>query len=118
MMDPVNERSEAFAKLCLQKFEEMKATRATRTRKLMDTTGMIAHERLAATIYGYMLSPHSPWTMPSLLERDATYEEDAWFDHVSRRNHTWFGSASNTFRVCMAEDSLDITVAPVLLARR
>ncbi|MEQ9436032.1 portal protein [Hyphomonas sp.] len=135
-MDPVNERSEAFAKLCLQKFEEMKATRASRepelqmicdyifprrdfsltkepqalrTRRLMDTTGMIAHERLAATIYGYMLSPHSPWTMPSLLERDATYEEDAWFDHVSRRNHTWFGSASNTFRVCMAEDSLDIT---------
>ncbi len=132
----LNEQSEAFAKSRLQRLEELKAQRAgrepelqmicdyimprrdfritkepgaTRQRKLMDITGMVAHERLAATLFGYMLSPHSPWTQPRLLEREPNYEEDAWFDHVSRRMHTWFSSASNTFRVAAAEDMLDIT---------
>jgi len=136
MADPVNERSEEFAKTCLQRLEELRSARsgrepelqmitdyifprrnfsmtkepgALRTPKLMDITGMVAHERLSATLYGYMLSPHSPWTMARLLERDPTYEEDAWFDHVSRRMHRWFSSASNTFRVAMAEDVLDNT---------
>ncbi len=139
MLVPVNERSTDFAKLKLARLEELKAARASREpelqqicdyifprrdftltkepgseplriRRLMDVKGMIAHERLSATLYGYMLSPHSPWTRPKLLSRDPkTYEEDAWFDHVSRRMHLWYSSASSSFRVTMAEDVLDIT---------
>lgn len=136
MLETVNERSEEFARTKLQRLEEMKAVRANREpelqmicdyifprrdfkitaepgalrqRKLMDITGMIAHERLSATLYGYMLSPHSPWVMPRLLNREPNYEEDAWFDHVSRRMHSFYSAASNTFRVSMAEDILDLT---------
>lgn len=135
-MPAENERSERFAKICLQRFEEMRAQRsgrepefqqitdyifprrdftltrepqALRSRRLMDTTGMVSHERLSAILFGYMLSPHAPWTQPRLLMRDASYEEDAWFDHVSDRMHRWFSQVSNTFRTAMAEDVLDIT---------
>lgn len=136
-MQPPNERSPEFAKLKLSRLEEMRAQRAgregelrqitdyimprrdfdlgsqpqmlNRKRRLMDTTGMIAHERLAAILFGYMLSPHAPWTQPRLLMRDPSFEEDAWFDHVSERLHRWFSQVSNTFRTAMAEDTLDIT---------
>lgn len=136
-MDGVNERTEVFAKLKLAQLEEMKAIRAQsepelrqitdyimprrdfdlvsqpgmvgRKRRLMDTTGMIAHERLASILFGYMLSPHAPWTQPRLLSRDPSYDEDLWFDHVSERMHRWFSQVSNTFRTAMAEDTLDIS---------
>lgn len=136
MVAAINETGEVFIKRKLARMEELKAARATRepdlqavcdyifprrdftitrqpqdvrTRKLMDVTGMIAHERLSATLFGYMLSPYTPWTRPTLLGRDASPEEDVWFDHVSRRMHIWFSASSNTFRVSMAEDVLDST---------
>jgi|GEM_PF-2248311 len=138
MIDPerIDERSKDFARAKLQRLEELKTIRAarepelqeiadyicprrdftltptkgaTRTRRLMGTTGMVSHERFAAVLYGYMLSPATPFTQPRLLSREPTYEEDAYFDYVSRRMHTFFASASNTFRTTMAEDVLDIT---------
>lgn len=135
-MEPTNEWSQHFASRLLARLEELRSQRSAREpefnlicdyifprrdfvittqpqslrrRLLMDITGMVAHERLSATLYGYMLSPHSRWTMPRLLNREPAWEEEVWFDHVSKRMHRWFSAASNTFRTAMAEDVLDIT---------
>jgi hypothetical protein len=80
-----------------------------RRRRLFDTTAMIAHERCSATIYGYLISPHSPWTRPELLNRDFTYAEDSWADEVARRMHRNLSSAQSSFAVQLAEDVDDAT---------
>ncbi|PHS25470.1 MAG: hypothetical protein COA84_07590 [Robiginitomaculum sp.] len=91
---------------------DMNITRAKgslRTKKLADNKGVVANERLAATLHGFLMSPFTPWVMPNLLERDASHDEEVWFDAVAKRMHAHFSGSASNFRVHMAEDMLDST---------
>lgn len=78
-------------------------------KRLVDTTAKQAHERLSATLFGYLYSPHAPFIRPYALERDFSYDEDAWADECARRMHRYLMSSTSNFRQNMAEDLDDAT---------
>lgn len=81
----------------------------TRRRKLVDSTAAIALERASSTIFGWLMSPTTPWIRPELLERDFSFGEDLWADEVARRMHRYLTGSATNFRVQMAEDLDDTT---------
>lgn len=95
-----------FPRRTFQLTEETK--QVGRPRRLVDPSAMIAHERCSATLYGFLLSPHSPFIRPELLERDFTYAEDSWADEVARRMHRYLSGTASTFRVQFSEDMDDM----------
>lgn len=68
-------------------FELNFSTPSIRKRRLVDTTGRIACERLSALIFGYMMPPYKPWVRPTVQGRDPTLREAKWFE---KRQHFMF----------------------------
>lgn len=111
----------------LDRFEEMKAERAhfepawdqisqwvdprhdfaidrvegqLRRRQLVDTTAPDSAFRLAALLYGFMISPYDPWTKPYAvnLGRAPNYEEKRWFETVQQEQHEFLTATRSSFR--------------------
>lgn len=51
-----------------------------RTRRLVDNTAVIANQRLAALLFGYMMPPYRPWVRPTVTSRTPTAREAMWFE--------------------------------------
>lgn len=83
---------------------------ALRQRRIVDTTGTISGERLAALLQGYMMSPYEPWVAPMLLNRDATRDEEVWFEATQNDMHRFLTGAQSTFRTSSYETTLDAVI--------
>lgn len=81
-----------------------------RTRKLRDATGVLASKRLAAFLYGDMLSPATPWVTPNLLGRDPSGEEARWFEHVAILMHARLSGPQSPIATQLYEAAQDVTV--------
>src|SRR6185369_10391556 len=64
-------------------FSLTKGANELRARTLRDPTGVMSNKRLAAFIYGDMLSEATPWTTPKLLARDPKSDEALWFEQAA-----------------------------------
>lgn len=80
-----------------------------RTRYLRDATGVLANKRLAAFLYGDMLSPAMPWVTPKLLSRDPTGEEARWFEHCAIRMHARLSGPQSPIATQLYEAAQDAT---------
>lgn len=80
---------------------------ALRRRTLVDTTGVVACERMAAVMHGHLINPFTPW-MHGILENRAENEtERRWIDDVVRRQFRFLSSAQSSFRAHAHEFMLD-----------
>lgn len=51
-----------------------------RPRRMVDTTAVVANERLAALLFGYMMPPYRPWVRPTVTAREPSPTEARWFE--------------------------------------
>lgn len=80
-----------------------------RTRFVRDATGIMANKRLAAFLYGDMLSPATPWVKPYLLARDPTGEEARWFEQCAIRMHAQLSGPQSPIATHLYEAAQDAT---------
>ncbi|GIK50350.1 MAG: hypothetical protein BroJett013_30470 [Alphaproteobacteria bacterium] len=80
-----------------------------RTRYVRDATGVLASKRLAAFLYGDMLSPATPWVEPYLLARDPTAEEARWFEQCAIRMHARLSGPQSPIATQLYEGAQDAT---------
>ena len=90
-------------------FTLTRQTGELRTRRLRDPTGVLANKRLAAFLYGDMLSPATPWVTPNLLARDPTGEEARWFEIVSILMHARLSGPQSPIATQLYEAAQDVT---------
>lgn len=79
-----------------------------RTRYLRDPTGLLSAKRLAAFLYGDMLSPATPWVEPYLIARDPTGEEARWFERAAVRMHARLSGPQSPIATQLYEAAQDI----------
>jgi len=103
---PEAEMRQAAEYCCPRRDFEIRSESKGRTmkRRLVDSTASIAIDRASSTIYGYLMSPTTPWTRPELLERDLTYAEDSWADSTAVKMHRYMTGSASNFRTQLAED--------------
>jgi hypothetical protein len=101
-----SEMRQAAEYCCPRRDFEIRSESKGRTmkRRLVDSTASIAIDRASSTIYGYLMSPTTPWCRPELLERDFTYAEDAWADDTAVKMHRYMTGSATNFRTQLAED--------------
>ncbi len=78
-----------------------------RQRRIVDTSGIIAGERLSATLHGFMMSPYQPWVAPILMDRDATRDEQEYLEDTQMRMHRFLTGTQSTFRTSSIETVYD-----------
>lgn len=104
-------QSQKIAELILpsRSFTLQKLPGELRTRFVRDATGVLACKRLAAFLYGDMLSPATPWVEPYLLSRDARAEEALWFEDSAKRMHARLSGPQSPIATQLFEAAQDVT---------
>lgn len=74
-----------------------------------DNTAQVANDRLAQTLYGHLVSPHTPFIVAELEDAEANNEEAVWLDLVARAMYRFISGAKSNFRLAVAEALLDET---------
>lgn len=80
---------------------------ALRPRLIVDNTGVVAADRLASTLSGFLVSPFSPFLAPKLDDGEPTREEALWFEQVSQIMFRHLTGSGSTFRVSFSEALID-----------
>lgn len=80
-----------------------------RRRRVVDNTGSVSADRLAATLHGYLLPPFTPFAQPKLTNGEATHDEAIWFGDVENIVYRQL-STDSTFRNTVAEVMLDLAI--------
>jgi hypothetical protein len=89
-------------------FQLTRAQGELRTRMVRDPIGILGVKRLAAFIYGYMLSQAEPWVAPRLVARDPSTEEASWFELAKLRMHERLSGPTSSIALHLFEGALDI----------
>lgn len=91
-------------------FELRYGTPSIRKRRLVDTTGITAVQRLTGLIQGLMMNPYVPFILPSLGAEEPTPEEGRVLDTIGRRMHDRLINPQVHFPAASLETGLDETV--------
>lgn len=88
-------------------FELVYGTPSIRKRRLIDTTGVVANQRLAALIFGYMMPPYRPWVRPKVTGRDPSHRESVWFERRQKHMFDHIHSPASNFTSAGHESMID-----------